>query len=139
MNTTPIDTVTPFLAAHGIIAGTACLGRSDVVIGRRICLPALVLVYRQEGGELIVCDLAAGVQGGAVRAFLQLVRMLAAGVPQLQRIRGLFLERVSDPALNRARARLARILEAKGARWQFVAGDGWLVYTLPGKGPDQCR
>ncbi|MBV4465811.1 hypothetical protein KVG95_21015 [Pseudomonas sp. SWRI79] len=134
-----VDPVTQFLRSQGLQPEVAYFERSDFVIGWRIHLGDLELVYRLEEDTLIVCDFTAkeGAQGtsGAVAQFVHLIHRIERNVQQLHAVRGMFIERIANPELNGVRERLASVLEAKGASWQEVDGKPWLVYPLMSKRP----
>ncbi|MEX3956758.1 secretion protein [Trinickia sp. EG282A] len=135
-STDPLDPVTRFLKAQGLEPTVACFGSSDFVIGSRVRLSGFELVYRVEGDQMIVCDFLPGeVEGkresnGAVMAFVRFVHGLERQVPELESVRGMFLESLSNPALTAERQRLARVLQSQGAVWHEIDGDPWLVYPM---------
>ena len=126
--------VTRYFIGQGIYPEVAYFGASDFQIGWRIQAGSMELVYRYEGGELIICDFAArrGNSGGAgaVSAFISLIHRIAREVGEVRSVRGMFRETVASPDINRARRRLARILEAQGAKWVELEGGRWLVYAI---------
>lgn len=138
MALTTLDPVTHFLKSVGLQPEVAYFEKSDFVVGWRIRSNAFELVYRQEGNQLIICDFAANegaldASNGAVIAVLQLIHRIERAVPQLRLVRGLFIETLSNPHVNKLRERLARVLEGQGAVWADFDGEQWLTYPLPSK------
>lgn len=133
MNTLEHDALTTFLHGQGECTEVAYFGQSEFVVGRRLRQSEFEIVYRQEGHEVVIADFAAA-RGhddtGAVSGFIRLIHRIERGMPQLQRVRGLFVRSETQPQLNHIRERLSRVLERQGAHWEVIDGDAWLVYPM---------
>lgn len=129
------DPVSVYLKRHGFAPEVAYFEGGGFVMGWRLCLGDFTWVYRVDGDTLTVCDLTA-VQdpqgqgsGRAVSQFVALIQRIGREVSGVRRVRGRFMEQFAVPELNLARQRLADVLLAKGAQWQDMEGDAWLVYS----------
>ncbi|MBK5415400.1 hypothetical protein [Pseudomonas sp. TH31] len=133
-----IDPVTRFFKSQGLQPEVAYFGKSDFVVGWRVRLSSFEVVYRCENTMLTVCSFIANQgdngAGGAVSQFIVLVHQIECNIKQLNSVRGCFVESFADPEISRDRRRLASILLAKGAAWQKIDGESWLVYPLGSKG-----
>ncbi|MGF6401553.1 hypothetical protein ABH905_005219 [Pseudomonas frederiksbergensis] len=129
-----LDPVTHFLKSQGLLPEVAYFERSDYVLGWRVHLEDFELVYRCENNTLIVCNFIAKeeakVMGRAISQFVFLIHRIERNIKQLYSVRGRFIESFSNPEINQVRERLASILMAKGASWQQIDGESWLVYPL---------
>ncbi|CAI8808170.1 hypothetical protein [Pseudomonas zeae] len=132
----PADPVTDYLKQRGFVPQVAYFESSAFVMGWRVHFDDFEWVYRVEGGMLTVCDFAAvdDPQGKgssrAVAQFVALIQRIGRDVRGVQQVRGRFIEQLSDTQLHQARERLANVLVAKGARWQTMEGEPWLVYAF---------
>ena len=133
----PIDSVTQFLKSQGLQPEVAYFEKSDFVIGWRVHLRDFELVYRFEDNTLTVCNFTAieGAKGtsGAVSQFIFLIHRIERHIKQLYSVQGRFVESFASPEINQVRERLANVLMAKGASWQEIDGESWLVYPLASK------
>lgn len=134
MSASTLDPVTEFLNAHGVQTKVAYFEKSDFVVGWEVVSDEIELTYRLDKDQLIICHFAArqGPHGldGAVRRFIKLIHQIQRGVPQVNSVRGMFIETLLQPEVNETRRRLAQALEAQGARWETIEGDPWLVYPM---------
>lgn len=132
-----VDPVTQMLISQGMRPEVAYFGKSQFVVGWKICLVGAELVYRVEDKVLIICDFAAvdsSVESNrAVSHFILLIRQIERSVEKLHSVRGRFIESCAEQKLNCTRKRLSNVLQAKGASWQEVDGEQWLVYPLASK------
>lgn len=132
-----IDPVTQFLKSQGLQPEVAYFEKGDFVMGWQVHLGDFELVYRFEDNTLTVCNFTAieGTKGtsGAISQFIFLVHRIGRHIKQLYSVRGRFVEILSSPEINRVRERLANVLISKGASWQIIDGDSWLVYPLASK------
>lgn len=137
MNTLEHDALTTFLHGQGESTEVEYFGHSEFVIGRRLRKSAFEIVYRQEGHEVVIADFVATQQhddASAVSGFIRLIHRIERDMPQLQRVRGLFVRSEAQPQLNHVRERLSQVLERQGAHWEVIDGAPWLVYPLQAGG-----
>lgn len=127
-----MDAVTCYLKKSGMNPEPAYFESSSFMIGWRIQVNDLELVYRLDEDCLIICDLVSKKESSsdAVSTFIHLIHRMERSGVQMREVRGMFLQTLSNPGLNRMRERLAAVLEAQGAYWQEIDGDSWLVYSL---------
>ncbi|AZE49984.1 hypothetical protein C4K04_4320 [Pseudomonas chlororaphis] len=132
-----IDPVTLFLKLQGLQPEVAYFEKSDFVVGWQVHLGDFELVYRFEDNTLTVCSFTAieGAKGtsGAVSQFIFLIHRIERYVKELYSVRGRFIDSIANPEINQVRERLANVLMAKGASWQEIDGESWLVYPLASK------
>ncbi|NWD64108.1 secretion protein [Pseudomonas sp. IPO3774] len=133
MSNLELDALTTFLHGRGESTEVEYFGQSEFVIGRRLRRREFEVVYRQDGNEVVIADFITR-EGcddvDAVSAFIRLIHWIERELPDLYRVRGLFVRTEAQPQLNQVRERLSRVLERKGAHWQMIEGDAWLVYPL---------
>lgn len=86
-----LDPVTRYLTAQGVPVQTAFLDGTGIELGNAVELGPLRLVYRYEGGALLVCDISANAGAGAaaIRALAAWVRTLEKRVPEVAMVAGL--------------------------------------------------
>lgn len=137
-----IDPVTRFFKSQGLQPEVAYFGKSDFFMGWRVQLSSFELVYRCENTTLTVCSFIAregvgAVASGAVTQFITLIHQIECTIKQLNSVRGRFIESFADSEINQVRQRLASLLMAKGAAWQNIDGESWLVYPFASKGPQK--
>lgn len=130
------DPVTTYLFAQGFAPELAYFEASGFVMGWRVGFDEFTWVYRVDADTLTVCDFTARHEsqdkesGRAVSAFIALIQQIGCEVAGLKRVRGRFIETLADEALKQSRERLAIVLQAKGAKWQELEGEPWLVYVF---------
>lgn len=133
MSTPEYDPLTTFLHRQGENTQVEYFAESEFVIGRRLRQSEFEIIYRQDADELVIADFNAR-QGhddsGAVSGFIRLIHRIEREVPSLRRVRGLFLHCAAQPQLNQCRERLSRVLERKGAHWETIDNESWLVYPF---------
>lgn len=126
------DPVSAYLRTLGLAPEVACFGGSGFAIGHRVCTAGCEIVYRLEGDHLIICDFLAPTQdqqaGKAVLSFVRLIHQIERNVLAVGLVRGMFVNKLSDPDLSALRERLARALMGHGAQWREIDGEPWLVY-----------
>ncbi len=129
-----MDAVTCYLKKSGMKPEPAYFESSSFMIGWRIQVNDLELVYRLDEDCLIICDLVSlresSGSSDAVSTFIHLIHQMERSGVQVREVRGMFVKTLSNPEINRMRERLAAVLEAQGAYWQEIDGDSWLVYSL---------
>ncbi|MBJ7263181.1 MAG: hypothetical protein JHC61_05330 [Burkholderiaceae bacterium] len=124
-----MDDVTHFLRGEGLQPAAQRFLGSDFLLGYRIATEHFVLIYRQEGERLLLCDFAAATADGqAVIALRTLVRRIASAVPAVRYVDAMILTAPHDAALNRARERLADLMLAEGAQPIVLQDEQWLRY-----------
>jgi hypothetical protein len=136
MPSLPLDPVTVYLKRQGYTPEIAYFENSGFVMGWRVRFCDFEWVYRVEDGILTVCDFMTvdDNQGKgaslAVAKFISLTQRIGREVQRLDLVRGRFIECLANSQINHNRERLANVLLAKGAQWQTVDGEVWLVYSL---------
>lgn len=124
-----MDDVTRFLHGEGFQPTAQRFLGSDFLLGYRIVTEQFVLIYRQEGERLLLCDFAsAAADGQAVIALRTLLRHIESAVPAVHYVDAIILAAPHDAALNRVRERLAELMLAEGAQPVGIQDEQWLRY-----------
>lgn len=129
----PAINVAQYLIQQGCMVKTAYFERSQVKVGSEVFLYGYRIIYRVENNDFIICLLERNDSDGVSSHFLKLFNflyLLGKDIPELSIVRMMIIDNIANPALQKMRRRLIKILIAKGAFNRNIEGDDWLLFDV---------
>lgn len=125
-----MDEISRLLRHEGLHPQPAFLAGCGLLIGQQIELYPYQLIYRVDGGHLILCSFSrvpdSRPQLSSWVRLWGIFRRIFQRLPWLKGVRMLVITEVFDSRLSAQRRRLERLLYKMGAEVVLKDGDSWL-------------